>query len=57
MQLAKSNPGTHACRRFGGNVNLALFFQEAIADHLGLHYSSVSKVINQEIANDSRFKT
>ena len=33
------------------------YSQAAIADHLGLHYSSVSKVINQEIASDSRFKT
>ena len=33
------------------------YSQAAIATHLGLHYSSVSKVIKQEISRDSRFKT
>ncbi|KPK14843.1 MAG: addiction module toxin RelE [Betaproteobacteria bacterium SG8_41] len=33
------------------------YSQAAIADHLGLHYSSVSKVIKQEMSRDSRFKT
>lgn len=33
------------------------YSQAAIATHLGLHYSSVSKVIKQEVSHDSRFKT
>ncbi len=33
------------------------YSQAAIATHIGLHYSSVSKVIKQEISHDSRFKT
>jgi len=33
------------------------YSQAAIASYLGLHYSSVSKVIKQETSRDSRFKT
>ena len=33
------------------------YSQAAIATYLGLHYSSVSKVIKQEVSRDSRFKT
>jgi len=33
------------------------YSQTAIAAHLGLHYSSVSKAIKQEVSHDSRFKT
>lgn len=33
------------------------YSQAAIATHLGLHYSLVSKVIKQEVSHDSRFKT
>lgn len=33
------------------------YSQAAIATHLGLHHSSVSKVIKQKVSHDSRFKT
>jgi transposase len=58
MQLAKPDPMLRQRNR--AIVEAAVrhgYSQAAIADHLGLHYSSVSKVIKQENLHDSRFKT
>lgn len=59
-RLFKDGGPTHSDRRNRTIAEAALrhgYTQAAIAAHLGLHYSSVSKAIKREVSRDSRFKT